>query len=255
MSTCVGPAYGVLAFSALMAGTIACYIDPIDPNVRRFHQGKAPAGSAQDKTFCFLCQLHVNKGSRHCRYCDKCVDRFDHHCKWLNNCVGRSNYRCFVALLVATFLMISLQLGFSVWLLILYHTDDHDFRIRVLKFYGSLGRAGHIAFVYVFTVFVVPFMGLLAQLLGFHIMLMWENLTTYDYIMREQKKERERKQLKAAAATRRKEAGEGQQSAVCCGVEGALGGKARQPKAEQNGRRDSSPVKDPGKEQARMSTT
>ncbi|CAN0420362.1 unnamed protein product, partial [Ectocarpus sp. 8 AP-2014] len=39
-------------------------------------------GSAADKTFCFLCQLHVNKGSRHCRYCDKCVDRFDHHCKW-----------------------------------------------------------------------------------------------------------------------------------------------------------------------------
>lgn len=45
-------------------------------------QGETAAGSAANKTFCFLCQLHVNKGSRHCRYCDKCVDKFDHHCKW-----------------------------------------------------------------------------------------------------------------------------------------------------------------------------
>lgn len=33
-----GATYFVLASSSVMAGIIACHIDPIDPNVRRFHQ-------------------------------------------------------------------------------------------------------------------------------------------------------------------------------------------------------------------------
>lgn len=37
--------------------------------------------------------------------------------------------------------------------------------------YGRLGRTGHIVLVYVFGVLVLPFFALLAQLLGFHVML------------------------------------------------------------------------------------
>ena len=37
--------------------------------------------------------------------------------------------------------------------------------------YTQLGRTGHIVLVYVFAVIVLPFLGLLAQLLGFHVML------------------------------------------------------------------------------------
>lgn len=33
-----GLAYGVLASSTVLAGILACFKDPIDPNVRRFHQ-------------------------------------------------------------------------------------------------------------------------------------------------------------------------------------------------------------------------
>ncbi|CAM9170634.1 unnamed protein product [Choristocarpus tenellus] len=250
MNIIFGVVYGVLASSSLLAGTIACKIDPIDPNVRRYHQGEAAAGSTQDKTFCFLCQLHVNKGSRHCRYCDKCVDKFDHHCKWLNNCVGRSNYRYFIGLLFATFLMTSLQMGVSVWFVIMFHTGDDDFESRVSARYGSLGPTGHIVLVYSFAVFVLPFLGLLAQLLGFHIMLMWNKLTTYDYIVQEQKKERERKQRRAQAASdRQKQAEDGQRSYVCCNMESALPQKTGQPGADQSVAKDtlSGPGKDPGK--------
>ncbi|CAM9103068.1 unnamed protein product, partial [Hapterophycus canaliculatus] len=189
-----GVVYGLLASSTVVAGVAACLKDPIDPNVRRFHEGATASGSAADKTFCFLCQLHVNKGSRHCRFCDKCVDRFDHHCKWLNNCVGRSNYRYFIALLLSTFFMTSIQLGLSIWFAVMYHSDDATFSNRVENGYARLGRTSHIVMVYIFGVLVLPFLGLLAQLLGFHVMLISRNLTTYDYIVQEQQKERERKE-------------------------------------------------------------
>lgn len=38
MSIAAGAAYAVLASSAVFAGIVACWKDPIDPNVRRFHQ-------------------------------------------------------------------------------------------------------------------------------------------------------------------------------------------------------------------------
>ncbi|CAN0291327.1 unnamed protein product [Pylaiella littoralis] len=189
-----GLVYGLLATSTVIAGVLACLKDPIDPNVRRFHAGETAAGSAADKTFCFLCQLHVNKGSRHCRYCDKCVDRFDHHCKWLNNCVGRINYRYFVALLLSTFFMTFIQLGLSVWFVVMFHTNNATFSDRVENEYARVGKTGHIVLVYIFAVLVLPFLGLLAQLLGFHAMLISRDLTTYDYIVQEQRKERERKE-------------------------------------------------------------
>ncbi|CAB1098437.1 unnamed protein product [Ectocarpus sp. CCAP 1310/34] len=215
-----GLVYGVLASSTVLAGVLACLRDPIDPNVRRFHQGETAAGSAADKTFCFLCQLHVNKGSRHCRYCDKCVDRFDHHCKWLNNCVGRSNYRYFVTLLVSTFFMTSIQLGISSWFAVMYHSDNVAFSDRVEGRYARLGGTGHIVLVYAFAVLVLPFLGLLAQLLGFHIMLISRNLTTYDYIVQEQRKERERKERRRILD---KEKSGARRPLACC-VSGERGG-------------------------------
>ncbi|CAM9439602.1 unnamed protein product [Ascophyllum nodosum] len=193
-SIVTGMVYGVLVSATTVAGLIACWKDPVDPNVHRFREGETSTGSAADKTFCFLCQLHVNKGSRHCRYCDKCVDRFDHHCKWLNNCIGRSNYRYFIALLISTFLMISMQIGLSVWFIWVFHTTK-DSGARGLS-HGPVKIAGdiHIVFVYIFAVLVLPFLGLLAQLLGFHVMLLSQDLTTYDYIVQEQRKDRERKE-------------------------------------------------------------
>ncbi|CAM9976402.1 unnamed protein product, partial [Phaeothamnion confervicola] len=120
----LGIAYGLFAAASIGTGVAACAIDPVDPNVARYSKNEAAEGSTQDKTFCFLCQLHVNKGSRHCRYCDKCVDRFDHHCRWLNNCVGRRNYALFVALLLVTLLLTLLQVAVSVWVIVMHHTGD-----------------------------------------------------------------------------------------------------------------------------------
>lgn len=52
------------------------------------------------------------------------------HIRRLNNCVGRSNYRYFVALLLSTFFMTSLQLGLSAWFATMYHSGDSVFKLR-----------------------------------------------------------------------------------------------------------------------------
>lgn len=38
LAIAAGVAYCVLAASSIVSGIVACYIDPIDPNVRRFHE-------------------------------------------------------------------------------------------------------------------------------------------------------------------------------------------------------------------------
>ncbi|KAG5182083.1 DHHC palmitoyltransferase-domain-containing protein, partial [Tribonema minus] len=197
----LGCLYGVFAVGCTIMGFMACKVDPMDHNVGA-HAGAG--SSTQERTFCFLCQVHVNKGSRHCRYCDKCVARFDHHCRWLNNCIGGTNYRYFVMLLVSTLGLTGLQLALSIWLIVLFHTQSEGDPLyqRIDDRYGSLSSDGYIIIVYVFAVMVLPFVGLLIQLIGFHMMLAREGLTTYDYIIREQKREREKREKRA-----RKEAG------------------------------------------------
>lgn len=48
----------------------------------------------------------------------------------LNNCVGRINYRYFVALLLSTFFMTFIQLGLSVWFVVMFHTNNATFSDR-----------------------------------------------------------------------------------------------------------------------------
>jgi hypothetical protein len=106
----------LLCIGALVAGYLTCAIDPADPAVIRaaaaagtppprrlcscledgVGSGDAAVpdnGETEGKIFCYVCELHVEENSKHCRFCNKCVARFDHHCKWLNTCVGRKNYR------------------------------------------------------------------------------------------------------------------------------------------------------------------
>ena len=52
---------------------------------------------------------NTNHTNRYCLTCNKIVLQLDHHCSWLNTCIGSANYKCFVTLLVALFLQLSLQ--------------------------------------------------------------------------------------------------------------------------------------------------
>jgi len=188
-----GIIFGASTVGAIWAGFMACITDPIDPNVQEALKGNHSPGPHSDKLFCALCRVHVNKSSKHCRYCEKCVDRFDHHCKWLNNCIGAANYRYFIILLVFTFIFTLLELGLFARHISAYFVDKDGFQDSVRDAYGG-GSDPMVVLVLclVFAAALVPVALLLGQLFFFHGMLIHEDLTTYDYIMREQRRERER---------------------------------------------------------------
>lgn len=206
----VGVAYAICVAGCIAAGALACSTDPIDENAWKPQaSGHQDAAATQDKHLCYVCQLLVNKNSRHCRFCNKCVDRFDHHCRWLNNCVGAKNYRYFLSLLVSALCLTSIQLAMSVVLIVKYHTDDRGEAQRVADNYGKLSSLQFIIVIYVFGAVTAPLVAMLVQLIGFHCMLLYEGLTTYDYIVREQKREREKRDLEDKKKAEKSQGGSG----------------------------------------------
>ena len=114
--------------------------------------------------------------------CNRCVKDFDHHCKWVNNCVGKSNYKLFIALLFAAASLSLVTLAESCLCLHTAFTDYELFSTEVSARYGE--AAAILLGVLVFTALqsgVVLF--LLVYLLGFHLWLARQNLTTFEYIL------------------------------------------------------------------------
>lgn len=187
----LGIIFAILVVIAVVAAFLACWIDPSDDNVL----GLATVGvnnGGTDNIYCRFCATHVNRSSKHCRNCEKCVDEFDHHCKWLNNCIGKKNYRHFLVLLVATFAFTLLELAMFIHNVAVYFQDKDDYKTQVEDAYGaSASPLGPLIASWIFIVALTPVAGLLGQLFFFHITLLREGLTTYDYIIREQTREHE----------------------------------------------------------------
>ncbi|KAL2653241.1 hypothetical protein R1flu_021369 [Riccia fluitans] len=140
--------------------------------------------SAEELLFCSLCEAEIFKQSKHCRACDKCVDGFDHHCRWLNNCIGKKNYKTFVAVMIASLLMLVTQWSIGIFVLVRCFREKHKFDAEIVEKLGS--SFSRVPFVIVVS--LCTFLALLAtlpltQLLFFHFILIKKGITTYDYIV------------------------------------------------------------------------
>jgi len=92
-----------------------CYISLVDPA-----NGTVPATRSdviENMIFCQICQVHVNRGTKHCSICDKCVQGFDHHCSYLNTCIGKKNAGVFRTLLGLSIVYLSTQTALSVFVI------------------------------------------------------------------------------------------------------------------------------------------
>ncbi|CAH0492168.1 unnamed protein product [Peronospora farinosa] len=158
-----------------------------------------------ERVYCNVCMKYVNNKSRHCRLCDKCVDVFDHHCKWLNNCVGRKNYQYFLGSVVGASVFLAVQIAVGIVIVVKLYSDEKEMQRHSATSYGcstekdnttglcvdgqyriSLQalRIIHI----VLLAFLSPWLFMIGQLALFHFHLCMENITTYDYIVRQRKR-------------------------------------------------------------------
>ncbi|TEA41528.1 hypothetical protein DBR06_SOUSAS28010016, partial [Sousa chinensis] len=91
---------GGICLFHLLVHLIVLSIDPADANVRlkKNYSRTVPTFDRSkhahviQRQYCYLCEVAVTVKAKHCSTCNKCVSGFDHHCKWLNNCVGSRNY-------------------------------------------------------------------------------------------------------------------------------------------------------------------
>lgn len=151
------------------------------------------SNKSENYKHCWICQTEVHKRSMHCKFCNKCVSIFDHHCKWLNTCVGEANYQFFYKSVMFTFLFMAMH-SVTLSLTIIFYFVDLG---------GVKGRMKHILDLYVsdttiiginigFLVGTLVTTASMLQLFMFHIELRKENITTYQWIVRDSQLRRDR---------------------------------------------------------------
>eukprot|EP01039_Chlorochromonas_danica_P009853 gene9853-10899_t len=205
--------YGVCALALAVSVCLTCFIDPADNALCGYAHREG-----QEEIFCYFCEVNVHASSKHCRFCDKCVLRFDHHCKWLNTCIGKKNYAWFLVVIVAALLLTSINLGVSIAITIDAFISPHAILHRtnhVNDAPSHLQSAFSIEFIkamaLISSVIFAAVVAMILQLVSFHIMLICKGSTTYDYIVLQQKKARDReahrlqKEVELAAQIRRQD--------------------------------------------------
>ncbi|XP_062923629.1 palmitoyltransferase ZDHHC1-like [Mobula hypostoma] len=184
---------------------IAATVDPADDSVRLKRRKKLPPvfrcrthKPILRKSYCLLCEVDVGYRSKHCRRCNKCVCNFDHHCKWLNNCVGSRNYRYFLNCVIIALLGSVVIVIISGFVLVAFFINPNLLRSNP-KFESVNDANTWLAFLPYFSVRInaptllvlaVVTIGLslialilLCYLLFFHFYLMWNRLSTYEYLL------------------------------------------------------------------------
>ncbi|XP_067305618.1 palmitoyltransferase ZDHHC11 isoform X2 [Pseudorasbora parva] len=190
----------------LVTHVAAVTIDPADLSVRRRKDYSSPMPVFDnskhqhviDNLHCTLCEVDVGPKAKHCSTCNKCIADFDHHCKWLNNCVGGRNYWFF-------FISISSAVTGMILLIlvVLFVFIEHYVNPAVLRTAPQFQMKGNgtwlvflpaapletgsislLALAFITIMLALAALLLLCHLLCFHIYLLSQGISTYEYIVR-----------------------------------------------------------------------
>jgi palmitoyltransferase ZDHHC1/11 len=164
----------------LCFGYLCCSTDPSDDALRDLSKGSPRTNNS---VYCYICEVNVNKCSKHCRYCGKCVEGLDHHCKWLNTCVGTKNYKFFLAVLGSVTLTTTISVTLSIAYLVEIFAYASSFDVRIarlnggsqsldaVKYQAAIPSDGVKGVLIASIAILLPLVALIYQLVGFHIML------------------------------------------------------------------------------------
>ncbi|KFR02987.1 putative palmitoyltransferase ZDHHC1, partial [Nipponia nippon] len=199
---------GVCFIYHLVVHLTAVSIDPADANVREKNYlgplatfNRNQHAHVIENHHCHVCDVDVSAKSKHCGTCNKCVCGFDHHCKWLNNCVGERNYWLFLNSVLSAILGLGLLLLVACYIFVEFFIDP--MMLRSDQHFDALKNHTDRWFVFlpaapvetwasailvtagIFILLSLMTVILLGHLLTFHIYLMWNKLTTYEYILQQ----------------------------------------------------------------------
>jgi palmitoyltransferase len=126
------------------------------------------------------------------------VYNFDHHCQWLNNCVGSSNYRSFLTFLGVSILLISVHLASCIYVITLYFGSYPSFQANLTtNFNVTSNTSPFLGITWALAVLDLAILIFVAQLLLFHMYLVYTKQTTFQYITSKIPKKRSREDLES----------------------------------------------------------
>ncbi|XP_033754198.1 probable palmitoyltransferase ZDHHC1 [Pecten maximus] len=204
---------GLAFLCHILTHVVASSINPADPAVLRILNGREEFDRAKhrhviENMHCYICDADVGSRSKHCSACNKCVNDFDHHCKWLNNCVGGRNYKWFLQVLVTGIIGIFLILVVTLVEIVAYSTDAETGNILqpyidvknnktadpvYYLVYQPVSGNGFLAVLIITAVLLFVALILLLHLFVFHCYLMYNHISTYDYIVKQRESEDSKK--------------------------------------------------------------
>ncbi|CAG9318236.1 unnamed protein product [Blepharisma stoltei] len=170
----------------IIISTYISFSDPTTDSIKLSHEYRNK-GLTLDYTkypvVCTVCDGYVERTTKHCFPCNKCTEKFDHHCKWLNNCIGSKNYRYFIILILTCAIHFTIETIFNLILIAFYISDGSNFKEKCDE---KLHVRYEVILVLLIMCIAQSFVVCLSfyYLIGFHIYLAKEGLTTYDFIMR-----------------------------------------------------------------------
>ena len=173
----------LLAF-VLFFGFLITYIDPSDSLLKKEIKKKNEILKekkhyilevSKNYPFCLICCSNIYSSSKHCKRCNKCIRNFDHHCNWLNNCIGKYNYGYFYLLV---FIIICHCLLNSCCGIYLFSKADKKRKKNYKLILVAIGGLTNFGFSLNFL-----------SLFIYHSYFIYKGITTYEYILKTEKKE------------------------------------------------------------------
>ncbi|XP_072365964.1 palmitoyltransferase ZDHHC11 isoform X1 [Scyliorhinus torazame] len=201
---------GLLFLYHFIVHLVAVSIDPAVKSVRTRKNYNTPMPTLDrakhphviQNQHCYLCEVDVGVKAKHCSTCNKCISEFDHHCKWLNNCVGGRNYWFFFHTVVSAVLGILMIVLVILYVFIQQFVNPEELRTapQFEKIRGNntwlvflpiapveTTQTGILVIAGITILLGLASLLLLGHLLGFHLYLLFKNLSTYEYVVRERR--------------------------------------------------------------------
>ena len=176
--------HSFLLIIILIFGFLSTYIDPSDPLLKKeiMKKNKIQRNKehyvleiSRNFPFCLICCSNIHSTSKHCKKCNKCIKNFDHHCNWLNNCIGKYNYGYFYLLCFVIILYCLINSICGIYLFFKANNKQKKNYKLIIIILGSLINFG------VLLNFICLFV--------YHSYFIFKGITTYEYILRKEKKE------------------------------------------------------------------
>ena len=124
---------------------------------------------------CPTCKIVRDLRTFHCKKCGRCIERHDHHCIFLGNCIGKYNTKKFIYFLLS---VVAHSLIILVTILVKFFEiswprpeAEWEFNVLIAVFVALIAGI---------------FFLIMTCLLGFHLYLIINNITTNEYIRSKQ---------------------------------------------------------------------